>query len=109
GPDWQPHIDAATRMVASNIDYLQARHVQVRVVFMPEGTWEAALPFSSEYHRQLRQLCAEKNVPIIDWSKLLPDEVVSDAAHPDINGMKMETRALLDVARPFLHSTGAIP
>jgi hypothetical protein len=108
GPDWQHKITQSVQVFRETIAYLQERHVQIRIVFMPEGSWEQELPFSPEYQKQIRSLCAEKHIPISDWSRMLTDDEMADSTHPNIFGMEKMQPAFLEIALPFLRSTHAL-
>lgn len=108
GPDWKKEIDETIPVFRQTIDYLRARHVQVRVVLMPCGSWEKGLPYDSEYRRQVTALCAEDQIPVSDWSGLLSNEDFADSTHPNIFGTEKTHAAFLDIALPFLRSTHAL-
>ena len=109
GPNWRAKIQNAMPAVANNIESLRARGVEVRVVLMPQSSWESQLPYSGEYYKDLRSLCEMKHVPLSDWSKMLEDDDFADTlSHPNIYGMEKIQTALLDLAVPFLESTHAL-
>jgi len=108
GPDWQRRITEDVQVLGQTIDYLQERHIQIRVVRMPEGSWELDLPYRVEYWKQITALCAEKHIPTSDWSKMLTDDEFADSGHPNTFGMDKITPAFLEIALPFLRSTHAI-
>jgi hypothetical protein len=108
GPEWKCRITEDVQVFGETVDYLRERHVQIRVVRMPEGSWERDLPYSEEYWSQVTGVCAKKHIPISDWSKMLTDEEFADSGHPNTFGMDKITPAFLEIARPFLRSTHAI-
>jgi hypothetical protein len=108
GPDWKRRITEDVQVFGETIDYLRERHVQIRVVRMPEGSWERDLPYSAEAWRQIIALCAEKHIPASDWSGMLTDEEFADSGHPNIFGMEKIQPAFLEIALPFLRSIHAI-
>lgn len=109
GPDRVHELTEAVQVFRMTIDYLRARHVQIRVVLMPEGSWEDELPYNREYLSQITTLCANKQIPVSDWSKMLTDDEFADSIHPNIFGMEKIQSAFLDIALPFLRSTHALP
>jgi hypothetical protein len=109
GPQWKEKIDATAQVFRETIDYLRARHVQIRVVLMPLGSWEDALPYAAEYQQHITAICAEQQIPVLDWSKLLADDDFADSVHSDVFGMEKVQATYLDVALPFLRSTHALP
>jgi len=109
GPDWQKEIDEAMPELRQLIDYLQARHVAVRLVIMPYGSWEKKLPYEDVYTRETLAVCAEKHVAVSDWSNLLTDDEFADSTHANLYGVDKTQPALMDIALPFLRSTHALP
>jgi hypothetical protein len=108
GPDWREKIDEAVGTFRELVDYLKAQHVQIRVVLMPRGSWDNSLPYGREYDRRIVAVCAEKQIPVSDWSSLLTDEEFANKNHPNVFGMEKTQPAFLDIAVPFLRSTHAL-
>ncbi|MGB7769809.1 MAG: SGNH/GDSL hydrolase family protein [Verrucomicrobiia bacterium] len=108
GPDWREKIDEAIGVFRELVDYLKAQHVQIRVVLMPRGSWDDSLPYDREYDRQIVAVCAEKQIPVSDWSRLLTDEEFANKNHPNVFGMEKIQSAFMDIAVPFLRSTHAL-
>ena len=109
GPDWRKNIDESAQTFGQTLDYLIARHVQIRVILMPNGSWFDSLPYGQEYRRQIEVLCAQKQVPVSDWSRMLTDDEFADSNHPDVLGMEKLQPAILEIALSFLRSTHALP
>jgi hypothetical protein len=110
GPDWRREIKESVQVFGETLDYLAAQHVQIRVVLMPDGSWENdMLPYKAEFGRELAALCAEKHVAMFDWSRLLADDEFADMCHATIDGMDKTQSAFLEIALPFLRSTKALP
>jgi len=78
------------------------------VVFLPLGTWEDSLPFEPAYVRAKSEACNKKSVPIMDWSKLLDDDDFADSNHPNLYGVDKLQPRFLEIAIPFLRSSGAL-
>ena len=108
GPDWREKIGEATGTFRELVDYLKAQHVQIRVILMPRASWDDSVPFDQEYDRQIVAVCAEKQIPVSDWSSLLTDDEFANNNHPNVFGMKKVQSVFLDVAVPFLRSTHAL-
>lgn len=107
GPDWQKKIEGCVQSFGELLDYLASQRVEARVILMPNGAWFDSLPYGEEFRSQMNALCAKKRVPLYDWSKMLRADEFSDANHPNIYGMDKLQPAFLDIAVPFLRSTGA--
>ena len=108
-PDWKNEMTQAVGVFRTTIGFLRARHVQIRVVFMPEGTWQDSIPYSRECKEQITALCAKEQIPVSDWSRMLTDDEFADSTHPNIFGMEKIQPAFLYIALPFLRSTHALP
>jgi hypothetical protein len=109
GPDWKSEIKDSIAVFRQVIDYLQSLHVSIRVVIMPYGQWEKNLPYEDEYTRETLALCAEKHVPVSDWSDLLTDDEFADSTHANSYGVDKIQPLFLDMALTFLRSTHALP
>ena len=109
GPDWQNRMQDEIEVFARTIDYLRARNVCMRVVLLPQGTWEDNLPFERAYKEQIGAVCRSHGVTVLDWSKMLDDEDFADSNHPNLYGMDKLQDAFLRIGLPFLRSTGALP
>ena len=44
-----------------------------------------------------------------DWSRMIGDEDFGDSNHLNLDGMEKLQRAFLEIALPFVRSTGALP
>jgi hypothetical protein len=109
GPDWKEKIDEGVEEFSRTVDYLHARDVHVCVVLLPVWTSEDNLPYERTYIAEMKAVCAAKQIPLRDWSRMLPDEDLLDPSHPNVFGAEKLQPAFLDIALPFLRSTRALP
>ena len=91
------------------IDYLLARNVHVKVVLLPQGSWENNLPFERAYQKQIEAVCGKRTIQLLDWSTMLKDEDFADSNHPNLYGMDVLQDSFMGLALPFLRSTHALP
>jgi len=108
GARWQENMRVQVRQFEAMVDYLQARGVHVVVVLLPVGSWDHDLPFATAYTALMTEACEKKHVPILDWSSLLNDDDFADSNHPNLYGVDKLNPRFLDIAVPFLQSTGAL-
>ena len=109
GPDWRAKIDSQLAQFRATLDYLQARRVRIAVVFLPQGSWEKNLPYEAAYEQAVTRICQEKSVPVDRWPNLVTDDDFADSNHFNPYGVDKLQPAFLNLALPFLHSTGALP
>ena len=109
GPDWKVRLVDQTAEFARTIDYLRAREVRVAVVLLPQGSWEDNLPFERSYNDEIVKICSTEGVPLFDWSGILKDDDFADSNHPNLTGMEKLQSAFLNIARPHLRRTHALP
>jgi hypothetical protein len=108
-PRWGEMLDQQLSEFGQAMDYLRTRGVHMVVVLLPQGSWEDNLPFEREYSKRVNNLCRTKQVPLEDWSRMLPDEDFGDSTHVNVFGMEKLTSRFLELAIQFLHSTQAMP
>ncbi len=109
GADWKVKLADQTAEFARMIDYLRARDVRVAVVLLPQGSWEANLPFERTYNEEISRICRTKALPLFDWSHMLDDDDFADSNHPNLFGMEKLQKAFLGIALPHLRRTHALP
>lgn len=109
GNDWEHTMDDEFAEFNRMVEYLKARGVQMVVVLLPQGSWSDRMPFEREYRSRMMALCQAEGVPIRDWAGMLSDNEFADSGHCNIFGIDKMQAAFLDIALPFLHSTGALP
>lgn len=108
GLDWRKKIQNQVGELSRMVDYLIQRGVRVSIVFLPVGSWDDKLPFEREYIGVVTESIKGKPVQMFNWSTLLEDEDFADSNHPNVLGVDKLQKAFLDLARPFLLSTGAL-
>jgi hypothetical protein len=108
GGNWKETMRDQVSQFEAMTDYLQRRGVRLVVVFLPLGTWEDKLPFERAYIESMTEVCRKKSVPTMDWSKLLDDEDFADSNHPNLYGVDKMQPKFLEIAIPFLRSSGAL-
>jgi len=109
GADWEAKLDHENEELGRMIDYLHQRSVRVVFVALPVASWDYQLPFEEAFLARTRALCAGRGIPMQDWSRMLPDEDMQDASHPNLAGAEKLQPRLLEIALPFVRSTGALP
>jgi hypothetical protein len=108
GPNWQEKIRSQVAEFDAMTDYLLARGVRVVVVYLPLGTWEDRLPFERAYIDAMNEVTSRKAIPTMDWSKILDDDDFADSNHPNLSGVDKLNPRFLEIAIPFLQSSGAL-
>jgi hypothetical protein len=78
------------------------------VAFLPIGSWDRDLPFARTYMDQMREACERNSVRVLDWSDALTDDDFADSNHPNLYGVDKLQPLFMDVALPFLHTTGSL-
>jgi hypothetical protein len=109
GPHWKEKVDQTTQTFGDMLNYLSSQHVHIRVIIMPSASWNFRTPSDTVYRGQIAALCANKHVPVSDWSQLLDDDDFADSNHANVYGMDKMTAAFVDIAVPFLRQTQALP
>ncbi len=104
GPKWKEKIQKLVPEFAQTLDYLKQKQVNVAVVFLPLGSWEAELPFDAYYSREIEKVCKERDVKIYDFRKFLEDEELADDIHSNTKGTDKFHKAVMEISRPHLES-----
>lgn len=105
---WLERMRQQVAIFGSMIVDLRARGVKVMVVLLPQGSWELGLQQRAWYDKAVQTLCAKEGIPLLDWSHLLDDDDFADSNHPNPDGVDKLNSKFLELALPFLHSTGAL-
>jgi hypothetical protein len=108
GPDWRDNIRRGMSEFEAMADYLRKRGVKLVVVFLPMGSWDRELPFGRVYMAEMNKACREKAVPVMDWSTVFDDDDFADSNHPNVYGVDKLQPLFLELAIPFLRSSGAL-
>lgn len=110
GPGWRDKVADQTGVFARMLDYLRGHGVQVLVVLPPMGSWEKEMPYAAHYNTEITAICAQKGVPVKDWTALVSDEEFWDSSHMNLEGVEKFQAALLnEVALPFMRSVVPVP
>jgi hypothetical protein len=88
GAQWQQNMDAEVERLKETIFLLRLHHAQVKVMLLPEATWDDELPYKPRYEAKIRALCQETSTPLIDLSRAMPDEAFVDNSHLTVDGQK---------------------
>jgi hypothetical protein len=75
GPDWREKITKELTALMASVDDLRGRGARVLVLLMPQGSWEANIPFDRTYNEELLKLSEARGLKILDHlrsSGLLP-------------------------------------
>jgi hypothetical protein len=94
GAEWQQNMDVEVERLRETIFLLQSHHAQVKVILLPEPTWEDNLPFRTRYDPIVRALCQATATPFIDLSHSMPDEAFVDDGHMTVEAQE-KFRALV--------------
>jgi len=107
--DWDLMLAEQSAVFDAMLDYLRSRNVNIVVILLPQGSWEANLPFEANYGSVIRDICHSKGVPLLDWSDRLDDDDFADSNHLNLLGIEKLHEAFLDIAIPHLRRTKALP
>lgn len=107
--DWDLTLAEQCAVFGEMMDYLRSRDVNIVIILLPQGSWEANLPFETSYGSAIRDICHSKGVPLLDWSDRLDDDDFADSNHFNLLGMEKLHEAFLDIAIPHLRRTKALP
>jgi hypothetical protein len=107
--DWDLWLAYQCTVFGEMMDYLRSRDVNILIILLPQGSWEANLPFEASYGSAIRDICHAKGVPLLDWSDRLDDDDFADSNHLNLLGMEKLHEAFLDIAIPHLRRTKALP
>jgi hypothetical protein len=86
GARWQRNMDSELERLRETISLLRSYHAQVKVMLLPEATWDDKLPYKPRYEAKIRALCQETSTPLIDLSRAMPDEAFVDSSHLTVDG-----------------------
>jgi hypothetical protein len=89
GAQWQQNINTEVERLKETILLLQSHHTQVKVMFLPQGTWMRELPYKSYYEAKIRTLCQLTSTPLIDQSRAMPDQDFVDSSHLTVEGQRV--------------------
>lgn len=109
GEDWAAKIERQSDAFVRTARDLRARGAAVTLVLLPQGSWEANLPFHAAYTARMREVCAAHGIPVVDLGDLLEDEDFADSNHFNPAGQTKFTARVMDLARAHLRATGALP
>jgi len=84
--DWRAIMRGEVEELTQTIDYLQARGVHVWALYPPMGTWQDEMPYLATYRDMVDPILASRNVRLVDYSDLLPDDEFMDALHARYQG-----------------------
>jgi hypothetical protein len=107
-PNWKERTRDEMAQFEAMAKYLQSRRVKIVVVFLPQASWEDKMPFQGFYIDAMTKVCQRRSIQTIDWTKLLDDEDFADSNHFAPSGVDKLQPRFLEVAVPFLRSTGAL-
>lgn len=106
--NWEQEIKEQLAIFAAMVDYLRERKVRVEFILLPYGSWSQGGYFEAAYSERVREIAAERGIKVHDWTTRLADEEFQDSGHPGIAGADRLEPDFLEVAVPFLRSTGAL-
>ncbi len=111
-PDFEPlpetwRADMANEVadLAALLDYLEQRNVRVRVIFRPSGSWINP-EYQGAYRAMVEPLLAAHHIPLIDQTRLLPDDEMGDYVHPRYSGQAIVHEADRRLALEALDEMG---
>lgn len=96
GERWQQNIDEAMKSLCQTIELVRARGANIKIVLLPQGSWMEGLPFGSRYDQEVRAICAEANIPVLDLSHSLPDDDFIDSNHLLVRGQEKFRKILMN-------------
>jgi hypothetical protein len=88
GDQWPQNMDSELERLRQTIILLRSHQTQVRVMLLPEATWDDVLPYKPRYEAKVRALCQETATPLVDLSHALPDEAFVDGNHLTVDGQE---------------------
>jgi hypothetical protein len=88
GGQWQQNMDAELERLRETIFLLRSHQAQVKVMLLPEATWDNELPYKPPYEAKIRALCQATSTPLIDLSHAMPDEAFVDSIHLTADGQE---------------------
>ena len=108
-PDWQERIRVDLTAFARTVDYLKHRGVNMTVVQMPQGSWEANVPYNQVYDQQLLKICNAAGVKVHDFTRLVPDDDFADSVHLSPSGIEAFQAAVMPICVDHLRANGVLP
>jgi hypothetical protein len=81
-------MDAELEKLQQTILLLQSRGTGTKIMLLPQGTWMDELPFERRYNEKIRHLCSAMSIPLLDFSRALPDEAFVDSTHLTVKGQE---------------------
>lgn len=107
-PAWEARLREQVSIFEQMVADLRARGVTVAIVMLPQGSWEDRLPQKHSYDAAIKSICERRGIPLYDWSKLLDDDDFADSNHANPSGVDKMNPKFVELALPFLRSTGAL-
>jgi len=88
GAQWQQTMDLELERLRETIFLLRSHQAQVKLMLLPEATWDDHLPYKSRYETKIHALCQETSTPLINLSRSMPDEAFVDSGHLTVDGQE---------------------
>jgi hypothetical protein len=88
GAHWQQNMDVEVERLKETIFLLRSYHARVKVMLLPQATWNDRLPFKGRYEGLIRAVCQSTSTPLIDLARALPDEDFVDSNHLTVEGQE---------------------
>jgi hypothetical protein len=104
--DWRAIMRDEVADLTATIDYLQARGVRVWALYPPMGSWQDEMPYLATYREMVDPILAARNVRLVDYGDLLPDEEFMDALHARYAGTVKFHREIHALALEALEEMG---
>ena len=106
---WQSAVEHQVGYLSMTIDYLRQHQISVAAVLLPMKRFNDRQPFAAAFHDAVRRLCLEKQVPLTDYSRSMPDSEFADATHLNYVGQHKLSPMMLAPAVDHLKRVGLIP
>lgn len=107
--DWREVMRREVEELAASIDYLLARNVRVRALFVPTGSWQEALGYEAAYREMVMPLLQSRSVGVTDLGDFLHDEEFMDGIHARYSGQRRLHEQTSALAREALREMGIDP
>jgi hypothetical protein len=88
GSKWQQNMDVELEALRETIILLRHHKAQVKVMLVPQPTWDDQLPYKPHYEAKIRALCEATSTPLIDLSRAMADEDFVDSSHLTVDGQQ---------------------
>jgi hypothetical protein len=108
GNNWPLLLTAQMHAETDLLDDLKKSRVHVVGVLLPEGSWNAGIPAHDQFMPQIRKLFADRSLPLIDCTRLVPDSGFADSLHYDVDNEPIIHQAMMTTALAFLRHSGAL-